>query len=378
MEKLTLILTCAGCGKRAGFNQNKLLEKINGTPVVKKAFDAFYNLGVFSEFIVTTSKTDFDEFNRILDGKATIVIGGKTRAESVKNALHVATGDIVLIHDGARPFVTKKIILDCIESVKKYGSGITAIDSVNTISKIDNDGFITETVGKNNVIEIQTPQGFYLNDIKRAYAFDENSDFPDESSVYLKHIGKPHYVIGDKCNIKLTYKNDFTTPSVGLCQNYEFRSGVGFDCHKLVNNRPLILGGVKIEHDKGLLGHSDADALLHAITDAILSACALRDIGYYFPDTDAKFKDANSADLLKTALDLVNKQGFKIKTVSAVIMAERPKLKPYIDLMKENIANILSITPNDVGISATTLEGLGFVGREEGICASATAVICKI
>ena len=366
MEKLTLILTCAGCGKRAGFNQNKLLEKINGTPVVKKAFDAFYNLGVFSEFIVTTSKTDFDEFNRILDGKATIVIGGKTRAESVKNALHVATGDIVLIHDGARPFVTKKIILDCIESVKKYGSGITAIDSVNTISKID------------NVIEIQTPQGFYLNDIKRAYAFDENSDFPDESSVYLKHIGKPHYVIGDKCNIKLTYKNDFTTPSVGLCQNYEFRSGVGFDCHKLVNNRPLILGGVKIEHDKGLLGHSDADALLHAITDAILSACALRDIGYYFPDTDAKFKDANSADLLKTALDLVNKQGFKIKTVSAVIMAERPKLKPYIDLMKENIANILSITPNDVGISATTLEGLGFVGREEGICASATAVICKI
>lgn len=378
MEKITLILTCAGSGSRASFKQNKLLEKINGQTVVEKAFYAFYKTGLIDEFIVTASKTDFDELCKVFDKKAKIVLGGETRSKSVKNALTVATGDIVLVHDGARPFVEKNIILSCIESVKKYRSGITAIPSVNTISKIDKNGFITQTVGKSDVVEIQTPQGFYLNDLKHAYTLAGEDDYPDESSVYLKFIDKPHVSTGAKTNVKLTYKEDFLTPLVGLDKNLDVRTGVGFDCHQLVENRRLILGGVEIKHPKGLLGHSDADVLLHAITDAVLSSCALKDIGHYFPDNDEKFKDADSSILLKTALDLIKDKGYVVTSVSAVIMAEKPKLSPYIDSIKNNVASIICAPVDRVGISATTLEGLGFVGREEGICASATVVVKKI
>ena len=378
MKKVTLILTCAGCGSRANFEKNKLLEKIDGQTVIERAFYAFYDSSLIDEYIITASKTDFDEFSKIFDKKAKIVLGGNTRSNSVKNALSIATGDIVLVHDGARPFVQKGVILDCIESVKKYRTGITAIPSVNTISKIDDNGFITQTVGKNNVVEIQTPQGFYLNDLKRAYTLAGEDDYPDESSVYLKFIDKPHVSTGAKSNVKLTYKEDFSTPLVGLDGNLDVRTGVGFDCHQLVEGRRLIIGGIEIKHQKGLLGHSDADVLLHAITDAVLSACALKDIGHYFPDNDEKFKDADSSVLLKTALDLIKDKGYVVTSVSAVIMAEKPKLSPYIDSIKNRIADIICIPVDRVGLSATTLEGLGFVGHEEGICSSATVVVKKI
>ena len=156
------------------------------------------------------------------------------------------------------------------------------------------------------------------------------------------------------------------------------RIGHGYDVHKFADDRKLIIGGVEIKHQKGLLGHSDADVLLHAITDAVLSACALKDIGHYFPDNDEKFKDADSSVLLKTALDLIKDKGYVVTSVSAVIMAEKPKLSPYIDSIKNRIADIICIPVDRVGLSATTLEGLGFVGREEGICSSATVVVKKI
>ena len=155
------------------------------------------------------------------------------------------------------------------------------------------------------------------------------------------------------------------------------RFGTGLDCHRLVKDRKLILGGVEIPHDKGLLGHSDADALTHAVMDAILSACALRDIGFWFPDSDEKYKDADSMKLLSEVLGMIKEKRFKVESVSAVIMAEKPKLMKYIPLVTENLANAIHLSTDKVGISATTLEGLGFVGREEGICVHANAVVIK-
>lgn len=376
MQKVSLILTCAGKGSRTGFSHNKLLETIDGKTVLERVFFAFENSHHVDEYIVTVSPDDEKAFKSLLPDKAILVRGGKTRSESVKNGLNHATGDIVLVHDGARPFVTTEIIKDCIESVIKYRSGIASIPSVNTIAR-QKDGEILESLGKNDLLEIQTPQGFYLNDLKYAYALAGEEDFPDESSVYLKFIGKPKPSLGDKNNVKLTFREDFSTPFMGIDEGKDVRTGVGFDCHKLVKNRPLILGGIKIEHDKGLLGHSDADVLTHAIMDAILSACALRDIGYHFPDNDPKYEGANSMDLLKEVINLIDQKGYKVSSVSAVIMAEKPKLSPRIPTICENLALALNLTTDKIGLVATTLEGLGFVGREEGICVNATAVIVK-
>ena len=178
-----------------------------------------------------------------------------------------------------------------------------------------------------------------------------------------------HVYEGDTANVKLTYPEDF--------KSNQIRFGVGFDCHRLVENRKLILGGIEIPHDKGLLGHSDADVLTHAVMDAILSALSMRDIGYHFSDKDPKYKDANSMDLLQKVLDLISSSGYKVDSVSATVMAEKPKLLNHVPLITKNLASALSLSVDKVGIAATTLEGLGFVGREEGICAHATAVLIK-
>ena len=158
----------------------------------------------------------------------------------------------------------------------------------------------------------------------------------------------------------------------------KFRIGHGYDVHKLVENRKLILGGVQIEHTKGLLGHSDADVLTHAIMDAILSSCALRDIGYHFPDTDEKYKGADSIELLKQVLNIINEHGYAVQSISASIMAEKPKLLKIIPTITQNLAQVIGIAPEKIGITATTLEGLGFVGREEGICVHANVTLKRL
>lgn len=368
-DKITLILAAGGSGERAKQKQNKILTDIGGTVCIKKTFDAFYSTGLIKEYIVAAKNEDAEEIKAILPPFVKIVNGGKTRTDSVKNALVETTGIIVLIHDAARPFVDEMIIKDCIESAKTNGSGIAAIPSRDTVVK--NDGDIPEYLGKSGLYLIQTPQAFRTEEIKIAYKKAGDKSFNDDGEVYLNCFNKLNLVAGDKNNIKLTYPEDFTRTEK------ETRFGTGFDCHKLVENRKLILGGIEIPHDKGLLGHSDADVLTHAIMDAILSACSMRDIGFWFPDSDEKYKGANSMKLLSEVLRIVGEKGFTVESVSAVIMAEKPKLLKHIPAICENLAAALNVAPDKVGISATTLEGLGFVGREEGICVHANAVVVK-
>ncbi len=370
--KTSLILACAGKGVRAGFDKNKLLVAKDGITILEQTLNAFINSKMIDQIIVATSSDDFEFVKGLVKDNAQVVLGGATRTQSIKNALSKVDGDIVLVHDGARPFVSNKVISDCIETAKKFGSAIPVIPTRNTILKRDGD-FVKVYLGKNELSSVQTPQGFNTAQIKKAYDLAGDTSFNDDGEVYLKYVGDLRVFEGDESNVKLTYKQDFS-----FVDESKYRFGVGFDCHKLVENRKLILGGITIPHHKGLLGHSDADVLTHAIMDAILSALSLRDIGYHFSDKDPQYKDADSIMLLGRVLEMIREKGYKVQSISATIMAEKPKLLNHIPAITEKLANQLAIDESCVGIGATTLEGLGFVGREEGICTHATATLVKI
>ena len=370
--KVSLILACAGVGARAGFNKNKLLVESDGKTVLEHTLSAFYDSGLIDEIVIATSNADFEFVKNLVSDKATVVLGGDTRTKSVKNALENVSGEIVLIHDGARPFVSNELIKNCIETAKEFGSAIPVLPTRNTIVKAK-DGFVDRYLGKDQLKIVQTPQGFLTEKIKKAYIEAKDKTFNDDGEVYLNYAGKVATFDGEEKNLKLTFKEDFN-----FADRPMYRFGTGFDCHKLVENRKLVLGGVIIPHDKGLLGHSDADVLTHAIMDAILSSLSLRDIGYHFSDKDPKYKDACSMDLLNVVLDMVRKQGYKVQSISATIMAEKPKLLGHIPEITKSLSTSLGIDTEFVGIGATTLEGLGFVGREEGICTHATATLVRI
>ena len=368
--KVSLILACAGVGARAGFNKNKLLVENGERTILEQTLSAFVDSELIDQIVIATNSDDFAFVKSLVLDKATVVLGGETRTQSVKNALKEVDGDIVLIHDGARPFVSTSLIKNCINTAKEFGSAIPVLPTRNTILKTK-DNLVQSYLGKDELKEVQTPQGFITEKIKKAYEFVGDKTFNDDGEVYLNCFGLLNTYCGDPKNVKLTYKEDFELSKPA------YRFGTGFDCHKLVENRRLILGGIVIPHDKGLLGHSDADVLTHAIMDAILSSLSLRDIGYHFSDKDEKWKDANSLDLLKIVLDMVKEQGYKIQSVSATIMAEKPKLLGFIPEITKSLATALNIDSSLVGIGATTLEGLGFVGREEGICTHATATLVR-
>lgn len=368
--KISLILACAGKGTRTGFTKNKILHPVDGQPCFLKALNVFMDSGKIDEYVVAANAEDVDEIKSLVGNSVKVISGGSTRSASVKNALDNVSGDVVLIHDGARPFVSKKMVCDCIETTLNFGSAIACIPCINTIANVDGDE-ITNYVGKSGLYSIQTPQGFFTEEIKKAYDLSNGITNNDDGGIYMQFVKNLHVYIGDTANVKLTFKEDFVRPEKDI------RFGTGFDCHRLTEGRDLILGGVKIPHDKGLLGHSDADVLTHAVMDALLSGAGLRDIGFYFPDNDVKYKNADSIKLLKKVVSLIKNDGFTVKSISAVIMAEKPKLLNHIPTIKGNLSKVLHLPIEKIGLSATTLEGLGFVGREEGICVRANAVLEK-
>ena len=370
---VTAIITAAGKGSRAKLSGNKLLEKIGGKTVLELALLPFdYNERI-DEILVTANEENYGEFTEIIkcvtNTPIRLVAGGETRTYSVLNALNECRGDVVIIHDGARPFVTEELIDACLDSVMTYGSGVACIPSVDTVGVVDGD-FIKST-HRNDCCNIQTPQAFLLSEILEAYSHvTDGGIYTDDAGVYSRYIKPAHIVEGDKRNVKLTFKEDFEKYPDLYC-------GTGFDLHPLVPGRDLVLGGVKIPYEKGLDGHSDADALFHALMDALLSAAALKDIGNYFPDTDPKYKNADSSLLLKEVLGMLKERKLRVKNASVVIMAEKPKLNGYVPDIISSVATGLNISESNVGISCTTLEGIGTVGREEGIACQAYVLLEK-
>lgn len=369
------IIAAAGKGSRAGISKNKVLAKIDGKRVIEWAVDAFLAVEEISRVIVCASREDFKEIEGIFRGreKVKVVLGGETRMQSVYNGLIEAEGcDIALIHDGARPFVSQKVIKDCIESVRRCGSGVASIPMTDTVCEVDG-GFIAGFIDRKKLFHVQTPQGFLYKDILAAYKkAGSREEFIDDSSVYLKYFGRPRICEGSRENVKLTFLEDF-------CRiKSELRVGTGYDSHRFYEGRKFMLGGVEIGFDKGLLGHSDGDALLHAIIDSMFSAAGLSDIGTHFPDTCSEYEGISSMKLLAACHKEVEKAGFKVANVSAAVLCQRPKLAPYIPRMRENIANALGIDPLRVGISAKTNEGMEFVGEGEGIAVLASCLLQRL
>ena len=369
------VIPAAGAGSRAGFDKNKILQKMGGASVLWRTVSAFAQNENIAGIAVCANKNERAEIGRELCGFAKVLYadGGSTRTESVKNALEVLAAlpcppDYVLIHDAARPFVSQKIIDDCVKTVRAHGSAVCALPCTDTLVHAQN-GIITGSYDRETAFTMQTPQGFGFGELLAAYRKITPADsFTDDSGVYAKYVAPPFLFMGEKRNIKLTFREDFAMN--------ETRTGIGVDTHAFGAERKyIVLGGVRIDAPTGLHAHSDGDVLCHAVMDALLSAAGLPDIGHYFPNSSPQYKGADSLALLAKVRELIENEGFTVGNISAAIVAEAPKLAPHIQKMKQNIADVLQISERAVGISAGTNEGLGYLGRGEGITVIATVLI---
>ncbi|MDE5618490.1 MAG: 2-C-methyl-D-erythritol 2,4-cyclodiphosphate synthase [Clostridia bacterium] len=372
--KINVVIACAGAGTRAKLGYNKTLAPLNGKSVVSATVSKF-DLPQISRILVMCGKNEIPLFKNALDIYDNVIImeGSTTRTRSV--AIGIANCesdcDIIIVHDGARPYVSREMLKRGIECAKVNCSAIPAVTVTDSLRLLDADGGST-ALDRSKYVNVQTPQIFNAAEIKKAYrnAMEDNFTATDDAQIYEKYIGRVTLFEGDAANIKLTNPPDFSPDGVSV--------GCGFDTHKLVKGRKLILGGVEIPHKKGLLGHSDADVLIHAIMDALLSSVHERDIGVHFPDTDPQYEGISSMKLLSKVNDILLSKNVKVGNISAVIMAQKPKLKDYIESMCKNIAKAVDIPEEKVSVSATTTEGIGLVGREEGISAHATATVYTV
>ncbi len=367
---IAAVIVCAGKGERTGLAYNKILYHLGQKTVLETVLDKFAESAV-QQIIVVAAADDLSTVTDLIRDYPNVDIctGGPTRSASVLNGLRkVGNCDIVVIHDGARPFISPALINASIESTKQYGSGVVAVPTVDTIKEVS-DNNVVRSLTRSGLYNIQTPQTFKYSDILNAYE-NVQGVFTDDAEVYERAGFIPHIVIGSYDNIKITTSSD-----LNKAVPESVRIGVGFDVHKLVSKRPLILGGLRIPYKKGLKGHSDADVLTHAIMDAMLSAADFPDIGVLFPDTDPAFLNISSMVLLDDVVGLLRGKNFKVNNISAVIIAQKPKMAPVISEIAKNLALHIGIEPNRINISATTTEELGIVGKGKAIAASASCLL---
>ncbi len=369
MSRIVGVLLCAGESSRMGFD--KLTTPIAGKTAIERSLEALVLGGVDTVvFAVSPSTRSFVE---TIDCpvQSSVVLGGDTRAQSVKNALGtIRSAEIAVIHDAARCMVSPATVKESIESALLHGSGVVAAKVTDTTMLTG--GGVPVPLDREKLIRMQTPQTFRFDEIRRAYEGDL-SKATDDCSVYIAAGYTPDFVFtqGETANQKLTTAADWQ-----LALATYARFGTGFDTHRLVEGRKLILGGVTIPFEKGLLGHSDADVLAHAVTDALLGAANLGDIGMLFPDSEPAYKDANSLLLLKEAMRRVGALGLRVGHADATIIAQRPKLAPYIPQMRERLAKTLGVGLDAVSIKATTTEGMNDEGK--GLCISSFSIISLI
>ena len=368
--RISALIVAAGRGIRLGAGKNKLLVEIGKKTILDYTVEVFEQAALIDDIVIVAAEEDLREVELVANKyhkDIRIVQGAETRTQSVHNGLKAIdpSCEIVLIHDGARPFVTENNIKYCIDDVRLHGSAITAVPVTDTIKRADESFMVTETLDRTDLYSVQTPQGFLYRDILGAYnKLAEGENFSDDSAVYEKYVGKPYICIGSAGNIKITYSEDLRS---FFKEEEMFKCGTGYDSHRFAAGRKLVLGGVDIPAPYGLEGHSDADALIHAVIDSMLTAAGAADIGTYFPDTMPEYKDIDSLKLLKRTFDIITAKGFKVSNLSCAVLCQGVRLADHIPQMKQNIAHCLSIDVSDVGISAKTNEKMGFVGREEGI-----------
>jgi len=356
---------------------NKLTLCIGGKTVIQRATEAFFQAGITAVYLVVPG-SQIEVFRALLaPWQVTLVVGGTTRQESVYAGLCALprTAQFVLIHDGARPFVSPALIRRVLATTREYGACFPGVGLSDTVYEAQ-DGRLSKVLSRGNLVAVQTPQGFRRELIVQAHetAKARGITATDDAALVSAMGGSVVVAEGDPENFKLTTPGDiarFRGPSVT-------RVGFGMDVHRLMEGRKLVLGGVEIPYSLGLMGHSDADVLIHAVMDALLGAAGLGDIGQHFPDSDECYRDAASLDLLATVVSMLEARGARPLHVDVTLLLEAPKIAPYRDAIKKNLATKLRLSCSQVNIKATTNEGLGYVGEREGaVCYAVATVECS-
>ncbi len=375
MGKTVALVVAAGSGSRAGGDTPKQYRKLGGRPLLAHAIDHLCHPAIDAVRVVIGEGQD-EAYRDAIGGRAlpSPVVGGATRRESVVNGLAAlaAEGDVarVLIHDAARPFLPGAVIERLVAALESSQGAVPAVPVVDTLAKAG--GALGETVPRDDLVRVQTPQAFHFEPIRRAHAAWPGREATDDAQVARAAGLSVAVVEGDPALEKLTWEGDFRRAEAALLSP---RVGFGFDVHGFAADRELWLGGILIPHAKGLAGHSDADVVLHALTDAILGALGAGDIGDHFPPSDPRWRGAASALFLEHASALVAQAGGRIAHADVTIICEAPRIGPYRDAMRARIAALLRLPSSRISIKATTTERLGFTGRGEGIAAQAVATI---
>ena len=368
---------------------NKVYAPLAGRPLLRWTIEAFASHPAIDGIVVVAGAAEVAFCQKALNGidkLLAIVSGGGTRQESVAMGLFAlggAAADLVLVHDGARPLVSADVITRCIDGARDFGNAVAALPVADTLKAVDEWQTIKRTVDREGLWAVQTPQAFRVATLYEAHtaARDIGWTGTDEASLVEKfNADSVHLVFGDPRNFKVTRPDDLWLAEAVLQSRREqnmsqTRIGFGYDIHPFVAGRRLMLGGVEIPSPRGLDGHSDADVLLHALCDALLGAAGLPDIGNLFPNTDSAYKDIASIRLLREVRERLALAGYGIGNVDLTLIAEAPKIASHVPQMRAQIAEALHIEPARVGIKATTNEGLGSLGRGEGIAAHAVAAI---
>ena len=382
-------------GRAARFNTdggtegNKVFAPLMGRPLLRWTAAAFADHPGIDGIVVVAGAGEVARCREALDGLdklLAIIPGGETRQVSVAIGLFTLGGaadDLVLVHDGARPLVTPEIITRCLDSAREFGNAVAALPLTDTLKAVDDAQIVQRTVDREGLWAVQTPQAFRIATLFDAHiaARDQGWSGTDEASLVERFGAEPvHLVLGAPDNLKVTRPGDLKLAEALLRarsgeQMAQTRIGFGYDIHPLIAGRLLMLGGVAIPSPRGLDGHSDADVLLHALCDALLGAAGLPDIGNLFPNTDAAYKGISSLELLRQVRERVGAVGYSVGNVDMTLIAEAPKISSHVPQMRTLIAECLHIEPARVGIKATTNEGLGSLGRGEGIAAHAVAAI---
>ena len=382
---VSAIIADGGRGARFAADQPKQLLMLGGIPILQRSVDAFVRSEAVTDLVVALP-ADLAAQPPAYLARATkplaVVAGGERRQDSVARAFEriADRADVVVIHDAARPLVSADLIRRTVDAAIDTGAAIAALGARDPGKRGGLDRLVAGTLPRDEIFMAQTPQAFRVEVLRAALAGCAAADATDEAMLVEQAGGRVRLVDGDPRNIKITTADDLAiaeslvrggTPATSI------RIGNGYDLHRLVEGRPLVLGGVTIPFDKGLHGHSDADAVCHAVTDAILGAAGRGDIGRHFPDDDPAWKDADSLDLLRRAARIVADAGYAVANVDVVVIAQQPKLVPHIDAMVRRLAGALGCSPGQVSIKGKTNEGVDSMGAGQSIAVHAVALLSR-
>jgi 2-C-methyl-D-erythritol 4-phosphate cytidylyltransferase/2-C-methyl-D-erythritol 2,4-cyclodiphosphate synthase len=383
-RSVSAILAAGGLGTRMGGGPPKQFRELGGRTLLERSLAALAGHPRVSEVVVALPAAHLDPPPACLTAEwpcpVVAVEGGERRRDSVARAFsRVSAGaDVVLVHDAARPYVSARLIDRMIDAVADGGAAVPAIRARDTVKRgvaRDGDVWVERTLPRGEIYLVQTPQAFGREQLARAFAMAGDDDATDEAGLVERAGGVVRIMDGEDTNVKITTADDLRAGVAEPPGSPAMRIGTGYDLHRLVPGRRLVLAGVDVPFESGLDGHSDADIVCHAVTDAVLGAAALGDIGRLFPDTDAVWKDADSVELLRQAVARVHAAGLRVGNVDVTVVAQRPKLLPYLEAMRARLAAALAVDVASVSIKGKTNEGVDSMGRGESMACHAVALL---